>query len=217
MISRRIERILWRESLRGTGACLGAAQTKQAKSPRLLDESVNTRATPGCPGAQTVTPGGFTSCDACPDRQREDRPMIHAARYTSTDPSLVRSIELHTLPRLRPVSRNRRLSRSCAVLLLILSEVFLVHPSAAADRRATQSPDDSGGSIQTASVTLDGQVLFKVRGVTAYPAERRAGAIRDRLERHRVEPCADTGQTARGGDAGPFHHQALGRDGGHRR
>ena len=97
-------------------------------------------------------------------------------------PSPVRSHEDCPLPRLSQFSLCHRLSRSCAVLLLILSEVFLVHPSAAADRRATQSPDDSGGSIQTASVTLDGQVLFKVRGVTAFPAELRAGAIRDRLE-----------------------------------
>jgi small-conductance mechanosensitive channel len=34
----------------------------------------------------------------------------------------------------------------------------------------------------TAPVTLDGRMLFRVRGVSAYPAEQRAGAIAERIE-----------------------------------
>ncbi|HUL14136.1 MAG TPA: hypothetical protein VLU73_18445, partial [Methylococcaceae bacterium] len=33
--------------------------------------------------------------------------------------------------------------------------------------------------IATAPVEIDGSVLFRVRGVSAYPAEKRAGAIKD--------------------------------------
>ena len=36
--------------------------------------------------------------------------------------------------------------------------------------------------IATAPVEIDGSVLFRVRGVSAYPAEKRAGAIKDRIE-----------------------------------
>ena len=135
-----------------------------------------------CSGEKTVTDGEFTTFDARPDRQFEDHQMMYDARYTSTDPSLVRSNELFPLPRLRAFSHCRRLSLSCAVLLLIVSEIVLVHPSAAVDLRANQTPDAIGEPSQIASVMLDGQALFKVRGATAYPAEQRAGAIRDRLE-----------------------------------
>jgi small-conductance mechanosensitive channel len=60
--------------------------------------------------------------------------------------------------------------------------MVLVHPSAAADRQSNQSPAATGDPNQIASVMLDGEVLFKVRGETAYPAEQRAGVIMDRLE-----------------------------------
>jgi len=63
-----------------------------------------------------------------------------------------------------------------------VGEFFLVHPSAAADQRANQAPAATGGLSPIASVTLDGQVLFKVRGVTSYPAEERASAIVGRVE-----------------------------------
>ena len=43
-------------------------------------------------------------------------------------------------------------------------------------------PAAQGDPSQIASVTLDGQVLFKVRGATSYPAELRAGVISDRIE-----------------------------------
>ncbi|MEI6003026.1 hypothetical protein H3V53_39880 [Paraburkholderia bengalensis] len=37
--------------------------------------------------------------------------------------------------------------------------------------------------LETAPVEIDGQLLFKVRGVSSFPAEQRAEAIRGRIEK----------------------------------
>lgn len=45
------------------------------------------------------------------------------------------------------------------------------------------TPDiDAATDVARAAVTLDGEVLFRVRGVTAYPAEQRAQALSRRIE-----------------------------------
>ena len=60
-------------------------------------------------------------------------------------------------------------------MLLLLSASI----SLAEDQVATVTPN---GSVDTATVTIDGIDLFPVRGVTAYPAERRARDIEARIE-----------------------------------
>jgi len=64
------------------------------------------------------------------------------------------------------------------VLIAILAAVAVAAPAA-------QEPEDGGhpdADIRTAPVTLDGRDLFRVRGVTSFPAEERAGAIAVRIE-----------------------------------
>jgi len=45
---------------------------------------------------------------------------------------------------------------------------------------------------ELADVSLDGRTLFRVRGVTAYPAERRAHDIRDRIQAIAADPSIRT-------------------------
>ena len=78
-------------------------------------------------------------------------------------------------------SHCRRFPFSCAVLLLLVCEFLLVCP-ASAERTTNQSPAPPDAAAHVASVILDGQVLFRVRGVIAYPAEQRAGVISGRIE-----------------------------------
>ncbi len=52
-----------------------------------------------------------------------------------------------------------------------------------------QAPEDSGS--ETAPVIVDGRVLFKVRGVEAYPAARRAREIAERIKRLARDPSFD--------------------------
>jgi small-conductance mechanosensitive channel len=77
-----------------------------------------------------------------------------------------------------------------AVLLLFVA----VSTSVAAD--APVEPISSGESVNEvprASVILDGHTLFKVRGISAFPAERRASAIADRIEGLAANPSFDPG------------------------
>lgn len=78
--------------------------------------------------------------------------------------------------------------RSVTRLLTCLVFLALLVPGA----RAQEKPGASGGTAPTsevegaeyvrAPVVLDGKILFRVRGVTAYPAEQRAQAIGERIE-----------------------------------
>ena len=59
-------------------------------------------------------------------------------------------------------------------------------PSAAQDSAAVQAverPPDAESAVEqpTAPVVVDGVTLFRVRGVSAYPAERRAAEIAERI------------------------------------
>jgi small-conductance mechanosensitive channel len=45
-----------------------------------------------------------------------------------------------------------------------------------------------GPAMETAPVVLDGQVLFRIRGVSALPAEERAAGIRERIEAFAQDP-----------------------------
>ena len=69
-------------------------------------------------------------------------------------------------------------------------------PGATPDPRT--GPASAGGILEaeiatpTAPVTLDGVTLFKVRGVSAYPAEQRAGAIAGRIRDIAANPAVST-------------------------
>ncbi|MCG3117151.1 MAG: mechanosensitive ion channel family protein [Candidatus Manganitrophus sp. SA1] len=66
-----------------------------------------------------------------------------------------------------------------ALLLLVLSG--RAHPSwAEGNRFAPES--DAAAAVERAPVVLDGELLFEVRGVTAYPAGERAKEIAKRIE-----------------------------------
>lgn len=52
-------------------------------------------------------------------------------------------------------------------------------------------PDTSSSlelALETAPVEVDGQVLFRVRGVSSFPAEKRAEGIRERIEKVAADP-----------------------------
>lgn len=73
-----------------------------------------------------------------------------------------------------------------AVLVLLVSGVWAKHAIAATSPGNNTAPvaSESGATAEheRAAVTVDGKVLFHVRGVTSYPAEQRALAIRKRIE-----------------------------------
>jgi len=78
-------------------------------------------------------------------------------------------------------------SRLPALFLAALLVVAAARPSPA------QGPSgaDLGQPVRTAPVELDGKVLYRVRGVTAYPAEARAAAIADRIREAADNPGVD--------------------------
>jgi small-conductance mechanosensitive channel len=60
--------------------------------------------------------------------------------------------------------------------------MVLLWPLACAAKANDDRPDDANAAMVTAPVMVDGRVLFEVRGVSAYPGERRAAAIQERIE-----------------------------------
>ena len=76
-----------------------------------------------------------------------------------------------------------------AVLLLILTPAL---SAGAEDARPEPSPLEL--ALETAPVEVDGQVLFRVRGLSSFPAERRAEAIRERI----TKVAADTSFSSAG-------------------
>ncbi len=68
------------------------------------------------------------------------------------------------------------------LLRLVLGLVVLNAPAVAQDAPSQgPAPDESVAEQATAPVILDGVTLFEVRGVSAYPAERRAADIASRI------------------------------------
>jgi small-conductance mechanosensitive channel len=68
------------------------------------------------------------------------------------------------------------------MLIALLLVLWPLVPAARADDAAqTTHPAVETEGIETAPVKLDGVTLFRVRGVSAYPAEERAGAISGRI------------------------------------
>lgn len=69
-----------------------------------------------------------------------------------------------------------------AFLLLAVLTATASSPIAAKEIEGGPATAVPEAEIATAPVEIDGSVLFRVRGVSAFPAERRAAAIRDRIE-----------------------------------
>ncbi len=63
-----------------------------------------------------------------------------------------------------------------------LTVLALLLPLACAAAGNEGSPSGADPAIATAPVMVDGRLLFRVRGVSAYPSERRAAAIQERIE-----------------------------------
>ena len=77
------------------------------------------------------------------------------------------------------------------VLLLLSCSLLLPAGVGAAEATAEKVADESSLEELTAPVVVDGRVLFKVRGTSALPAEKRAQTISDRI----VALAADPGFT----------------------
>lgn len=79
------------------------------------------------------------------------------------------------------MGRGHQLSRlfGLAVLILWLAAISLV--STASAQPNEEPPRPTVESTQTAPVVIDGRTLFRVRGITAFPAERRADLISGRI------------------------------------
>jgi small-conductance mechanosensitive channel len=69
------------------------------------------------------------------------------------------------------------------VLTLLCAALILPRPAAAAEAtRSTVADIESAAERPTAPVTLDGMALFRVVGVSAYPAEQRARSMSSRIK-----------------------------------
>ena len=67
---------------------------------------------------------------------------------------------------------------SLLFVLFIMLAVAVPHPNAAAGEEGrTGAAVMPEAELTTAPVEIDGQMLFRVRGASSYPAEQRAAAI----------------------------------------
>jgi small-conductance mechanosensitive channel len=75
------------------------------------------------------------------------------------------------------------LARVLKLLLLISAVAGVVRPISALAQPASDGPSGIAAErgIATAPISIDGRVLFRVRGVTAFPAAERAAAIAARI------------------------------------
>jgi len=79
--------------------------------------------------------------------------------------------------------QNPPASRRACRRWLVLTFTFLVLPWVCTAPASAQDavPGAPWSPVEVAPVVLDGETLFRVRGVSAYPAERRAAEIRARI------------------------------------
>jgi small-conductance mechanosensitive channel len=77
-------------------------------------------------------------------------------------------------------------SRSCSLLRVVLGFTLILSCAGAAAQESESQPPsppkEITGEIQTAPVKLDGKTLFTVRGLSAYPAEKRAQLVAEQIE-----------------------------------
>ena len=74
----------------------------------------------------------------------------------------------------------------CTVLAATLAVSAAATAAGQENRFVSPSAEDSG--VRQARVTIDGEILFSVRGSTAYPAERRAEDIAGRIRALAANP-----------------------------
>src|SRR5262249_30999046 len=88
----------------------------------------------------------------------------------------------------RPKPRRPDPRRLARLLIAVLGAALLWIPAVAwAAREAADQPEET--KLVTAPVTLDGEMLFRVRGVPALPAEERAHLISERIAAVAADPA----------------------------
>src|SRR5215468_10016507 len=75
-----------------------------------------------------------------------------------------------------------RLKHSCALVILCTAACLCIASAIAQETPPESAAKETTTAIQTAPVVVDGNTLFLVRGVSAYPAERRAQDIANRIK-----------------------------------
>jgi small-conductance mechanosensitive channel len=88
------------------------------------------------------------------------------------------------------MTRTIQVSILAALLLLLMMMTPL---RAAADDVRPEAPSSPELTLETAPVEIDGQVLFKVRGLSSFPAAKRAEAIRERIKSVAVDGSFPSG------------------------
>ena len=79
--------------------------------------------------------------------------------------------------------------REFVLRAVLLFTVLTVTPAAFAAETGGAAPSDTGAAAYArAAVMLDGEVLFRVRGIEAYPAEERAQTVSDRIRAIAADP-----------------------------
>lgn len=81
--------------------------------------------------------------------------------------------------------------RQPVVVLLLICCLLLPAGGGAAPTSPSRITDESTLEEKSAPVVVDGTTLFRVRGVSAYPAEKRAQAIADRIVALAADPTFD--------------------------
>ena len=76
-----------------------------------------------------------------------------------------------------PGRRKTPEMRTPSTLVIALAALLAAVPASGQDTAATAAPD----SVAVAPVVIDGEVLFSLRGVSAFPAERRAAELAGRI------------------------------------
>ncbi len=73
------------------------------------------------------------------------------------------------------------MTRASARLVWVILLAFAAIAPGSVAQESDSAPDIPDAEVPTAPVEVDGRVLFRVRGVTAFPAEQRAGVIAGRI------------------------------------
>src|SRR6185369_15148834 len=102
-------------------------------------------------------------------------------------------------------SLNRRIinypggamTRAAYLLIILITAGVLTSPRLGIPAESPDKPAEvQESTFQTSPVTIDGTVLFNVRGLEAFPSEKRASRIGDLIEKaakdHSVRPDAIT-------------------------
>ena len=80
-----------------------------------------------------------------------------------------------------PVTHPDHAARKCSFTFLALGLLLVLFAASPAWAQESAAEIKSQPRAQVAPVTIDGETLLYLRGVTSYPAEQRAAATRDRI------------------------------------